>query len=287
MNTDLPYRRINVKKWLGERMQSIIDFYENYNEEARLTTDNARKIEFLMTTRTLDQYIQQDQTVLELGAGTGIYSIYFAEKGNKVLATDIVPKHIDTIKQKVLQRNDVELNLEAKLANATDLNGIDSERFDVVLCLGPMYHLVTESDRVRCMQESLRVLKKGGLLVIAYINKHYILNSVLSNNKQYVTKKFIDKIMRTGVIREGEEECFWTDAFFTTPDEMLMFLENFNVQVIDHLASDGLSPSMRNFINELSNEELEAWMYYMENSCREKSILGMSSHALLLCRKNG
>ncbi|CRK82767.1 class I SAM-dependent methyltransferase [Neobacillus massiliamazoniensis] len=267
-------------------MQSVIEYYQNSNEESRLTTDNARKIEFIITTRTLDQYIKPSHNILELGAGTGIYSFYYAEKGNNVAATDITPKHIDIIHQKLLQRNDDQLNLEAKVANATNLHEFDSESFDVVLCLGPMYHLTNETDRVKCLQESLRVLKKGGLLDIAYINKHYILHSIMSKDKEYLSKQFVDKILRTGVIREGEKECFWTDAFFTSPEEMTLFLKKFDVRLIDHLASDGFSPYLKNFINDLKNEELNAWIYYIENSCREKSILGMSNHALLICEKS-
>ncbi|MGD8191688.1 class I SAM-dependent methyltransferase [Brevibacillus ginsengisoli] len=266
-------------------MQSVIDFYEKYNEESRLTTDNARKIEFIITTRTLDNYIKPAYTVLELGAGTGIYSIYYAEKGNKVVATDITPKHVELIQEKVVKRNGVPLDLEAKIANATNLGEFESEAFDVVLCLGPLYHLINETDRVKCIQESLRVLKRGGLLVVAYINKHYILHSVMLNNKKYLTNKFIDKMLRTGVIRDGEEECFWTDAFFTTPEEMISLLENFEVEIIDHLASDGFSPFLGKYLNTFETDEVDTWVHYIENSCREKSILGISNHALLICQK--
>lgn len=42
--------------------------------------------------------------------------------------------------------------------------------FDVVLCLGPMYHLLKDEDRIKCIDECLRVLKPDGILAIAYIN---------------------------------------------------------------------------------------------------------------------
>lgn len=96
----------------------------------------------------------------------------------------------------------------------------DSESFDVVLCLGPMYHLIYEKDREKCISESLRILKKGGILAVAYINKHFVLNSVMTQDKKFLTHNFVDKILNSGVIRDGEEECFWADAFFTTPLEM-------------------------------------------------------------------
>lgn len=84
-------------------------------------------------------------------------------------------------------------------------------------------------------------MKKGGLLAVAYINKHFILNSVMLNDKKFMTNDFVDKILKTGVIKEGEKECFWTDAFFTTPDEMETLVSKMNAEVIDHVAADGMS----------------------------------------------
>lgn len=265
-------------------MKTVANFYENYDEESRLTTNNARKIEFIMTTSALNNHIERHHKVLELGAGTGLYSFYYAGKGNPVIATDITPKHIEIIKQKLKEREDA-ISLQAEVANAIDLSEYESEGFDVVLCLGPMYHLTDEHNRFKCIEESLRVLKKGGLLAVAYINKHFVLNSVMIRDKNFLTHNFIDKILNTGVIREGEDECFWTDAFFTTPDSLESLVNKFDIEIIDHIATDGLSPYLRNVIDEMNDEEYNAWLHYNMKSCREKSILGMSNHGLLVCRK--
>ena len=47
-------------------MNYVVDSYENYKEENRLTTNNARKIEFVTTTRVLDEIIRKRQ-ILRLG----------------------------------------------------------------------------------------------------------------------------------------------------------------------------------------------------------------------------
>jgi ubiquinone/menaquinone biosynthesis C-methylase UbiE len=265
-------------------MDNIINFYEKYDEESRLTTNNARKVEFNITTAILNQYIEPNHKILELGAGTGVYSFYYAKKGNEVIATDITPKHVRIIKEK-LQEGDKDINLLAEVANATDLSQYEFESFDVVTCLGPMYHLVDDDDRKKCMRESLRVLKAGGILVVAYINKHYVIHSVMTTGKKFFTGDFVDKILSTGVIKEEEKECFWTDAFFTSPTEMESFIKEFNIELVDHVATDGISPLLGNFVDEMNDEEYNTWINYSLNSCREKSILGISNHVLLICRK--
>lgn len=266
-------------------MSSITEFYERYDEENRLTIDNARKIEFNMTTTILNEQIEPHYKILELGAGAGAYSFYYAEKGNEVVATDLIPKHVEIIKQK-LKEIGGEIRLSAEVVNAIDLSQYESENFDVVTCLGPMYHLTAENDRIRCIQEALRVLKPGGILAIAYINKQYIIHGVMANLKQFLTHTFIDEVLSSGVTKEGGSDCFLTVGFFTSPTEIELFIRNFNIEIIDHVATDGICSLLRNQINELNDEQYDTWMNYMLSSCREKSMLGISNHGLLLCKKN-
>lgn len=263
---------------------NVIKHYEQHNEDKRLTATSARKIEFLITTYTLDKYISKEHKILEVGAGTGVYSFYYADKGNEVIATDLTPRHVEIIKEKLSMR-DKKVNLYAEVVDATDLSRYEAGSFDVITCMGPIYHLTEESLRKRCIEECLRVLKKDGILAIAYINKHYILNSVMLRDSKYLNKGFIDKILNTGVIREDENECFWTDAFFTTPSEMESLINNYNIQIVDHIATDGITPFVRDYVDKMNDDEYSQWVYYLLNSCRDRDILGMSNHGLLLVKK--
>jgi len=266
-------------------MNNIIDFYERYDEDNRLKIDNARKIEFTVTTNILNKYIESDFNILELGAGTGAYSFYYAERGNTVLATDLTPKHVDIIKEKAKLKGD-KIKLSAEIANAIDLSQYKTESFDVVTCLGPMYHLTEKSDRVKCIQEALRVLEPGGVLAIAYINKHYIIHVIMAYQRKFFDRTFVDNLLNKGINKEGDENCFLTIGFFTTPIEIESFISEFNVELIDHAAPAGICSLLRAHIGELNDEEYNVWTNYMISSCREKSLLGMSNHGLLVCRKN-
>lgn len=86
-------------------MNYVVDSYENYKEENRLTTNNARRIEFVTTTRVLDEIIVTNSKILDCAAGTGIYAFWFADKGHDVTATDITPRHIDIINRTLTNKN--------------------------------------------------------------------------------------------------------------------------------------------------------------------------------------
>ena len=81
-------------------MNYVVDSYENYKEENRLTTNNARKIEFITTTRVLGEIIKTKSKIFDCAAGTGIYSFWLADNGHNVTATDITPRHIEIINKR-------------------------------------------------------------------------------------------------------------------------------------------------------------------------------------------
>lgn len=62
-------------------MDHIVNSYENYREEDRLTTNNARKLEFLTTVRVFNDLFPKQAKILDCAAGTGIYAFYLADRG--------------------------------------------------------------------------------------------------------------------------------------------------------------------------------------------------------------
>jgi ubiquinone/menaquinone biosynthesis C-methylase UbiE len=263
-------------------MNNLTNYYEMINEDSRFSR-NSRRIEFLTTTHVLNSVMPEQVKLLDLGAGTGVYSFYYAERQHDVVAVDITPKHIETIKQKCDERS---IKMEAYVDNATDLGRLESESFDFVMCLGPMYHLTNVEDRMNCIRESLRVLKKGGHLSVAYINKYSIIPMLSTRDKKFIRRSVIDKVIDEGVIFEGDEDCFWTDAYFTSPEEIEAFMNQFEVSYVDHVGTDGISHTIHEFVDKLDETEFESWKSYHFQTCRERSILGMSSHGLYICQKN-
>lgn len=264
-------------------METIINYYNKYDEEPRLMRTKANTLEFETTKYLLKDYIEKSDKILETGAGTGRYSLHYANEGNCVTATDLVPRHVEIIKNKALGNK--MNNLTVGLANATNLEEYADNSFDVVLCLGPMYHLTNIKDRENCIKENLRVLKPGGILAIAYINKHYILSNLLFKDKKFLTNDFIDKVLTDGYLSEDDGFNFWTDSCYYTPKEIEEFLGTFNVNKLENAATDGLGRLLPEKVNNLSDEEFEVYKNYHFKSCREESIVGYSNHALYIGRK--
>ena len=220
-------------------MKYVVESYENYREEDRLTTNNARRIEFVTTIKALEDILPSQGKILDCAAGTGIYALYYAERGYAVTALDITPRHVEII-DKQLQSSD--FDMVTGVNDATDLSKFADQSFDIVLCMGPIYHLIDEQLRRKCIAECIRVLKKGGYLVVAYINRFFVFPYIASSDKKYLKTDLSKKLIETGIIEHDDPNCFWTDSYYAIPEDLEEELKENRLTIVDHLATDGLSP---------------------------------------------
>lgn len=266
-------------------MEEMIKYYENYDEENRMSRGRAQNLEFITTTSIMDNIILSNSTILEVGAGTGRYSFYYAAKKHQVTAVEIVPKYVQFMKEK-LDKNEEELELNIERGDARDLSRFSDESFDVVLCLGPLYHLTESEDRTRCIKECIRVLKKGGILAVAYVNKFFIIPYLAQQDKKYLNEEYVSKIIEKGYITSKDDDCFWTDAYFYSPDELEKMMSQYNVSKLENIGTDGVSILLRDMVNSMDDEQYKVWVNYHLKTCREQSTLGYSNHGLYICKKN-
>lgn len=234
-------------------MNYVVESYENYREEDRLTTNQARRIEFITTTRVFDEVIPSGCKILDCAAGTGIYAFWLADQGHDV--------------------------------TATDLSLFEDGAFDVVLNMGPFYHLIMREQREKCLSECLRVLKKGGLLVTAYIPRYFVFQYVAMNDKNYLDAALAKQLVETGVLRHDDEKCFWTDTYYSSKEEMEAAYQRHNLRITDHFAQDGLAPLLSHKVDGWDEDQFKIWCDYHYSICREQSILGASNHVIIIGEK--
>lgn len=92
--------------------------------------------------------------VLEIGAGAGHSSVFFAAEGFTVVATDLSPGNVERCEAK---------GLEAHVADFTNLDFPDAA-FDAIWAMSCLMH-ATDEDFTTAINEMARVLTPGGLVV--------------------------------------------------------------------------------------------------------------------------
>jgi len=182
---------------MNDELKKVTAIYDVFNEDARLDS-RATNIEFLTTIKYIESYLKPVMRILDIGAGTGRYSLYFANKGYDVVAIEIVEKHANAIRQ---AKTD-DMTLEVIQGNAVEiLNDLSDNSFDVVLCFGPLYHLESNTDRETCVNEIKRICTRDGKMFFAFINNDMIIatetmcydnNYIKCDNYNHTTFKVTD-----------------------------------------------------------------------------------------------
>ena len=251
-------------------MSILTDYYEKYDEYGRLFKDKAHRIEYLTTLKYLNKYIPAKAIVLDCCAGTGTYAFWLAENGFEVTATDLTKKHIDIMKY------DKRANMLKDIFqhNALDMSEIADNTFDVVLCMGAYYHIHDSAERNKLITECLRVLKKGGLFVLAYVNRNAIfLNHFKRNSCETLTFD--------NVIGDGRNDVFYAVDFA----EIEALANTYNIEKIANIGVDGSMYILIDEINSLNDAEFKKYMDYHFSVCEEQSIMGNSMHGLYFAKK--
>ena len=142
----------------------LINFYNSYDEDSRLVSKHVM-VEFLTTMHYIEKYLKPGDRVLEIGAGTGRYSHTLARQGYSVDAVELVEHNIEVFKSNTKENE----NINIFQGNALDLSLFEDNQYDITLLLGPLYHLHNKEDKRKAISEALRVTKKGGIVVAAYV----------------------------------------------------------------------------------------------------------------------
>ena len=142
-------------------------YYNKFNEDKRLTRRHG-KVEFITSLKYIEEVLSsyENPKILDIGAGTGKYSIYLADKGFDVTAVELLKCNLNVLKEKSNK-------VKAFLGNALNLGKFKDETFDITLLFGPMYHLASTEEKVQALNEAKRVTKSGGTIFVAYVMNEY------------------------------------------------------------------------------------------------------------------
>ena len=261
-----------------ETLELLTQFYENYDEEGRLLSRHG-SVEFLTTMRYIDKYLRPGMRILEVGAATGRYSHTLARRGFRVDAVELVQHNVDIFNSLTQPGEEITI----RQGDARDLSCFADETYDMVLLLGPMYHLFTEEDQRKALAEALRVLKRGGVLFAAYCgNDATMVNYCFGREmlKQEHYQRLVDMETFRAIADPAE-----TFVLYRREDvEALM--NDFSVTRLHFVGSDMFTNYMREAVDNMDDEFFALFLRYHFATCERADLVGASHHFLDICRKD-
>ena len=262
----------NELRQITNETDKVNALYDIFNEAMRLES-KAGQVEFLTSVHAIKQVLKPGMRILDLGAGTGRYSLYFANLGYKVTAIELTKKHAQLINTSKTNERD----LTVICGNAVEeMKQLKNETYDIILCFGPLYHLEQEKDRVECIQQMKRVLTKEGTMFFAFINNDFVFATETQYECNYLESS------------DYEHDTFLLHNFpfiFYTPNSARALLHNCNITITNEIAQDGLSELLADKINDMSEAAYSQWLNYHLYISQKPEFFGASNHLLFVGKK--
>lgn len=249
------------------------ELYECSHEETRLFHGYASQVEYLTTMHYIHMYAKKHARILEIGAGCGAYSLALAEEGYHVTAIEPVKRHVEVMQS----RKTAAMDLTILQSDAAHLSHEWIASFDLVLCLGPLYHLKEEAQQLEAIEAACRVCCNKGILMFAYIPHDMVIASETMHVEGFLTS---DEVASKTLQLQSNSFVFHDEQ---TVENLF---HQFPLCKQKHVAADGLAELMSERINRFSAEEFDIWMQYHLKTCEKPSFLGHSNHNLFIAQKN-
>ena len=264
---------------MDKRTELLNQIYGDGREADRLTRTRQGQLEFLTTMSYIRRQAPYPCRVLELGAGTGAYTVALAEKGHQVTAVELLDKNYELLKENTAAYP----NVEAVRGDALDLRQWADNSFQLTLSMGPMYHLYGKGGVDRAIDEAIRVTRPAGILMFAFLSVHAILyDNYLQPEPHTFRAGWEENFDKDMCVRHFPEQVF--TGYDVAEFEALF--ENKPVAHLRTVATDGileLAEGRSDF--SMTDEDFRLFSAYHLLHCEKRELLGSSAHLLYICRK--
>lgn len=271
-------------------MSEIYDFYNGGAEIGRLER-GLGKVEFYRSKEIISKYLPKngDLKIYDIGGGIGVYSAWLAKRGFDVHLLELAENAVNYAKENMM----TDCKFIAETADARHIERPDASA-DVVLLMGPLYHLQSIDDRAAALREAYRVLKDGGLLIAAGISKYSSTTwalSVYGEDNNYIDDPIFFDMLRGELTtgnhnRPADYPYLIAESYFATPNSFADEMKSAGFDVINFHAVEGciwFTPHLdEKWENDSSRERL---LEIVRLTDQDDEIIGMSPHFIVAARK--
>lgn len=267
---------------MNNPVESFYDEHVDY-EWNRL---ERHRMEFAITKRALAEFLPPAGSVVDIGGGPGRYSLWLAGRGYDVTLVDLSTANLERARE-------LSENLQSGRpirafvhANAMDLSALSGKQFDAALLMGPLYHLLAESERRAAIAEALRILKPGGVLLASFIARYAPVIDAMVGDPAWLSEHGaeLDRFLATG-IETLEEAAPFTSFYAAHPAEVVPFMEACGAETVALLAQEGLAAGREQGINKLEGTAWQKWVDLNYRLASDASLLAGAEHLLYVGRK--
>jgi SAM-dependent methyltransferase len=269
---------------MSDDISDIALFYNSdpSREEQRL---EAHQLEYDLTWRYLDRYLPAQGSILEVGAATGRYTVELAKRGYAVTAVDLSAGLLEQCRKRLVDEG-LERQVRLVVADGRDLGAVEERKFDAVLLMGPLYHLIVEADRKAALQEAYARLGEGGIIVTALLNRFGMMADLIKNKPEWIETQAAVRSQLDHGRRPDDASRGGFRGYAALVSEVAPLHEALGFKTLALAAVEPVIGADDESYNRLEGRQRQLWLDLFYEISTEKSILGASRHLLYVGQKS-
>ncbi|NLK45977.1 MAG: class I SAM-dependent methyltransferase [Treponema sp.] len=257
--------------------------YQQHKEERRLKTRHGI-VEFTVSMKYIHQYMpdhirngnelaRKNYKILDIGAGTGKYSIELCNEGFDVTAVELVKRNLEILRSK-------HKPVKTWQGNALNLDFLKDNTFDLTLLFGPLYHLHKSEEKIQALNEAKRVTKNGGVIFVAYLMNEYSLFSYCFRENR------IANLLKSGAVTKDFCVAAKNDELYdyVRLEDIDKLNQKSGLERLTIFSPDGMSDYMRKELNAMNEETFALFIDYQLKAAERKDLIGAGSHTVDVLR---
>jgi ubiquinone/menaquinone biosynthesis C-methylase UbiE len=156
----------------GYEQGGTAEFYDAYGEREweRLDARPYGRLQAILHTDFLREYVRPGQRVLDAGCGPGRFTIALAQIGARPVALDTSPLQLRMAQQHCREAGVVDAVDAFVEGDILDLSAFEEHSFDAVVCFGVPLSYVLDK-RHLAASELIRVTRPGGMLLVSAMSR--------------------------------------------------------------------------------------------------------------------
>jgi S-adenosylmethionine-dependent methyltransferase len=268
---------------MTDDISDIAAFYDQgvEDEDARL---EQHQLEYDLTWRYLTRYLPPFGSILEIGAGTGRYTLELCRRGYFVTAVDLSAALLERCQQR-LEAERLHGQAQCIVADARYLQAVPITAFDAVLLMGPLYHLVFEEDRREALRQAADRLCNGGLLFSAHLSRLGILGDLMRRTPVWIERGAEVRSLLEHGRRPDDQPRGGFRGYLARVSEIRPLHEALGIQTI---VLAGVEPAISAddaSYNQLQTPQREQWLDLLFEVSADETTVGASRHLLYIGQK--
>ncbi len=263
------------------KILSEISNYYNSGVEAKRLFQGEFQLERVRTQELIFRFLNQRKLkILDVGGGTGFYSFWLKKLGHQVHLIDPVERNLELARTQQKKKSKLDSII---LADACNLP-FENNTFDMVLMLGPLYHLTLKKERLMALKEVKRILNKNGKVIAVGITRYASLFEGYFHGalKSESFVPMMSQDLKNGQHRNKTGRFdYFTTAYFHHPKELREEIDDAGFKSSELLAVESFGWLIPNFKNVWKNASKRKFLLNtIRKTESDASLMALSAHLM-------